>query len=78
MSYPANSRLPLGLTASFVVGFALFASAAVYAQTSGADDIAALKAQIEKMQKESEARTERMQRQYEDRVSATRTIPTWS
>jgi maltoporin len=70
MRCPASYRFPLGLTASFVVGFALFASATVYAQNSGADDIAALKAQIEKMQKESEARTERMQRQYEDRISA--------
>src|SRR6266403_4754009 len=70
MCFSVSSPLRLGLTASFVVGLALFASVTVYAQNSGADDIAALKAQIEKMQKESEARTEQMQRQYEDRISA--------
>ncbi len=69
MCFSVSSPLRLGLTASFVVGLALFASVTVYAQNSGADDIAALKAQIEKMQKESEARTEQMQRQYEDRIS---------
>jgi maltoporin len=67
MSYPANPRLRLGLTAAFVVGLAV--SPTVYAQNSDSDDIAALKAQMEKMQKESEARTEKMQRQYEDRIS---------
>src|ERR1700716_3430588 len=67
MSYPANPRFRLGLTAAFVVGLAV--SPTVYAQNSDSDDIAALKAQMEKMQKESEARTEKMQRQYEDRIS---------
>src|SRR3981081_4045109 len=67
MSYPANPRLRLGLTAAFVAGLAV--SPPGYAQNSDSDDIAALKAQMEKMQKESEARTEKMQRQYEDRIS---------
>src|SRR3981081_1700333 len=68
MSYPATRRFRFGLAAAFVAGLAV--SPTVYAQNSDSDDIAALKAQIEKMQKESEARTERMQRQYEDRISA--------
>ena len=49
----------LGLRASLFASLALLASGAVYAQNSDSSDIAALKTQMEKMQK-----------QYEDRISA--------
>src|ERR1700731_904398 len=70
MCFPVSSPLRLGLKASLAATLALFATAALHAQNSDSSDVAALKAQIEKMQKDSEARTERMQRQYEDRISA--------
>jgi maltoporin len=48
----------------------LFAtSASLHAQNSDSSDVAALKAQIEKMQQQSQAQMEHMQKQYEDRIS---------
>jgi maltoporin len=71
MCFPVSSPLRLGLKASLAATLALFStSTALHAQNSDPSDVAALKAQVEKMQKDSEARTERMQRQYEDRISA--------
>ncbi len=58
MCFPASSPRLLGLKASLVASLALFASGAVYAQNSDSSDVSALKAQMEKMQK-----------QYEDRIS---------
>jgi maltoporin len=59
MCFPASSPRLLGLKASLVASLALFASGAVYAQNSDSSDVSALKAQMDKMQK-----------QYEDRISS--------
>jgi maltoporin len=70
MCCPVSAPLRLGLKASVAATLALFATpVSLHAQNSDSSDVAALKAQIEKMQKESEARAERMQKQYEDRIS---------
>jgi maltoporin len=70
MCLPVSAPTRLGLKASLVATLALFASAPLHAQNSDSSDVAALKAQMEKMQQESEARMEKMQKQYEDRISA--------
>jgi maltoporin len=70
MCFPTSHYLRLSLRALFVAGLALLGVATVYAQDSDSSDVAALKAQIQKMQQESEARTDKMQKQYEDRISA--------
>src|SRR5258708_8110681 len=57
MCFPASSYLRRNLRVLFVAGLALSVAAKAYAQDSS--DVAALKAQMEKMQK-----------QYEDRISA--------
>jgi maltoporin len=59
MCFPASLPRLLGLKASLVASLALLTSGALYAQNSDSGDVAALKAQMEKMQK-----------QYEDRISA--------
>jgi maltoporin len=59
MCFPASFPRLLGLRASLVASLALLTSGAVYAQNSDSSDVSALKAQMEKMQK-----------QYEDRISA--------
>jgi maltoporin len=59
MCFPASFPRLLGLRASLVASLALLASGAVYAQNSDSGDVSALKAQMDKMQK-----------QYEDRISA--------
>jgi maltoporin len=59
MCFPASFPRLLGLRASLVASLALLASGAVYAQNSDSGDVSALKSQMEKMQK-----------QYEDRISA--------
>ena len=60
MCFPISSPLRLGITASLAATLALFAtSAALHAQNSDSSDMTALKAQMEKMQKE-----------YENRISA--------
>jgi len=60
MCLPVSSPLRLGIKASLAATLALFAtSAALHAQNSDSSDVAALKAQMEKMQKE-----------YENRISA--------
>src|SRR5258708_2060635 len=59
MYFPASSYLRLSFRAFFVAGLALLVAATVYAQDSDSSDVAALKAQMEKIQ-----------RQYEDRISA--------
>jgi maltoporin len=59
MCFPASFPRLLGLRASLVASLALLASGAVYAQNSDSGDVTALKAQMERMQK-----------QYEDRISA--------
>jgi len=70
MCCPVSAPLQLGLKASLAATLALFVTpVSLHAQNSDSSDVAALKAQIEKMQKESEARAERMQKQYEDRIS---------
>ena len=58
MCFPASAYLRLNLRALFVAGLALLVAATAYAQDSDSSDVAALKAQLEKMQK-----------QYEDRIS---------
>src|SRR5260221_8491266 len=59
MCFPVGCPLRLGLKASLAATFAFFATApALHAQNSDSSDVAALKAQLEKMQK-----------QYEDRIS---------
>lgn len=70
MCFPASSYLRLGLRALFVASLPLLVAATVYGQDSDSSDVAALKAQMEKMQQESEARMEKMQKQYEDRISS--------
>ncbi len=70
MCCPVSSPLRLGLKASLAATLALFAtSASLHAQNSDSSDVAALKAQIEKMQQQSQAQMEHMQKQYEDRIS---------
>jgi maltoporin len=69
MCFLTSSPLRLGLRASLVASLALFAAATVYAQNSDSSDVAALKAQIEKMQQQNQAQMDRMQKQYEDRIS---------
>ena len=60
MCLPVSSPLRLGIKASLAATLALFAtSAALHAQNSDSSDVAALKAQMEKKQKE-----------YENRISA--------
>ena len=59
MCFPASFPRLLGLRAPLVASLALLTSGALYAQTSDSSDVSALKAQMEKMQK-----------QYEDRISA--------
>jgi hypothetical protein len=59
MCFPASFPRLLGLRASLVASLALLASGAVYAQNSDSGDVSALKSQMDKMQK-----------QYEDRISA--------
>ena len=60
MCFPVGCPLRLGLKASLAATLAFFAtSPALHAQNSDSSDVAALKAQMEKMQK-----------QYEDRISA--------
>ena len=59
MCFPASFPRLLGLKASLVASLALLTSGALYAQNSDSGDVNALKAQMEKMQK-----------QYEDRISA--------
>ena len=60
MCLPVSSPLRLGLKASLAATLTLFAnSAAVHAQNSDSSDVGALKAQMERMQKE-----------YENRISA--------
>jgi maltoporin len=59
MCFPASFPRLLGLRASLVASLALLTSGALYAQNSDSGDVSALKAQMEKMQK-----------QYEDRISA--------
>jgi maltoporin len=60
MCFPVGSPLRLGIKASLAATLALFAtSAALYAQNSDSSDVATLKAQMERMQKE-----------YENRISA--------
>jgi maltoporin len=59
MYFPASSYLRLSFRFFFVAGLALLVAATVYAQDSDSSDVAALKAQMEKIQ-----------RQYEDRISA--------
>jgi maltoporin len=60
MCFPVGCPLRLGLKASLAATLAFFATAPVlHAQNSDSSDVAALKAQMEKMQK-----------QYEDRISA--------
>jgi maltoporin len=60
MCFPVGCPLRLGLKASLAATFAFFATApALHAQNSDSSDVAALRAQMEKMQK-----------QYEDRISA--------
>src|SRR5258708_22409489 len=60
MCFPVGCPLRLGLKASLAAILAFFAtSPALHAQNSDSSDVAALKAQMEKMQK-----------QYEDRISA--------
>jgi hypothetical protein len=67
MYFPTSSLRSLGLRVSLVAGLALSAGAALHAEDP--DDVAALKAQLEKMQQENQVRMEKMQRQYEDRIS---------
>jgi hypothetical protein len=60
MCFPVSSSLRLRIKASLAATLALFAtSAALYAQSSDSSDVTALKAQMERMQKE-----------YENRISA--------
>jgi maltoporin len=59
MCFPASFPRLLGLQASLFASLALLTSGALYAQNSDSSDVSALKAQMEKMQK-----------QYEDRISA--------
>src|SRR5882724_1613079 len=59
MCFPASFPRLLGLKASLVASLALLTSGALYAQNSDSGDVTALKSQMEKMQK-----------QYEDRISA--------
>jgi maltoporin len=59
MCFPASFPRLLGLKASLFASLALLTSGALYAQNSDSSDVSALKAQMEKMQK-----------QYEDRISA--------
>src|SRR4030081_1641067 len=59
MCFPASFPRLLGLRASLVASLALLASGALYAQNSDSGDVSSLKSQMEKMQK-----------QYEDRISA--------
>src|SRR6266403_281900 len=59
MCFPASFPRLLGLKASLVASLALLTSGALYAQNSDSGDVTALKTQMEKMQK-----------QYEDRISA--------
>jgi maltoporin len=59
MCFPASFPRRLGLKASLFASLALLTSGAIYAQNSDSSDVSALKAQMEKMQK-----------QYEDRISA--------
>jgi maltoporin len=59
MCFPASFPRRLGLQASLFASLALLTSGALYAQNSDSSDVSALKAQMEKMQK-----------QYEDRISA--------
>jgi maltoporin len=59
MCFPASFPRLLGLRASLVASLALLASGAIYAQSSDSSDVTALKAQMDKMQK-----------QYEDRITA--------
>ena len=58
MCFPASSYLRLNLRDLFIAGLALLVAATAYAQDSDSSDVAALKAQMERMQK-----------QYEDRIS---------
>jgi maltoporin len=59
MCFPASFPRLLGLNASLFASLALLTSGAIYAQNSDSSDVTALKTQMEKMQK-----------QYEDRISA--------
>src|SRR5258708_4241386 len=59
MCFPASFPRRLGLKASLFASLALLTSGAIYAQNSDSSDVSALKAQMERMQK-----------QYEDRISA--------
>src|ERR1700730_15587651 len=62
MCFPISSPLRLGITASLAATLALFAtSAALHAQNSDSSDMTALKAQMEKMQKEYENRIPAME-----------------
>jgi len=58
MCFPASSYLRLNLRALFAAGLALLVAATAHAQDFDSSDVAALKAQLGKMQK-----------QYEDRIS---------
>ena len=58
MCFPASSYLRLNLRDLLIAGLALLVAATAYAQDSDSSDVAALKAQMERMQK-----------QYEDRIS---------
>src|SRR5260370_39835945 len=58
MCFPASAYLRLTLRALFVAGLALLVAATAKAYAQDSSDVAALKAQMEKMQK-----------QYEDRIS---------
>ncbi len=70
MCFPVSSPLRRGLKASLAASLMFSAPALLHAQNSDSSDVAALKAQIEKMQQQSQAQMEKMQKQYEDRISS--------
>jgi maltoporin len=67
MDFPARFLGSLGYRALLIASLALLPATTVNAEDP--DDVAALKAQLEKMQQENQVRMEKMQRQYEDRIS---------
>jgi maltoporin len=71
MCAPTGSDRLLGVKASLLVAvLALLVSAPAYTQNSDSSDVAALKAEIERIQQQNQAQIEKIQKQYEERISA--------
>jgi hypothetical protein len=68
MCFACSFPLRLGFKAPLAAALTFFAIEPLHAQNSDPNDAAALNAQMGRMKQKSDARMERMQKQYEDRI----------